>query len=96
MHLMQPIPSAEWHARLLHLSGFACGKWYPASAVDNHSSIDARLEMYLLGRGEAELAEWIACVVVVSSLSEDERRSWAGVWAHAVEFLKRAIGEVRG
>lgn len=83
---MLGVAEEEWCERLEQLGG----------RVDGACSLEARMEVFLLGVGMAETEEWVRSMDMVVGMEEGERSAWAEVYEDAAEFLWRVCGEVYG
>jgi hypothetical protein len=76
----------EWYERVQQLWG----------EVDESCTLDAQMEIFLLGVGRDEVEEWVRTVEGTMNMERGERESWARAYADAAAFLGRASSEAFG
>lgn len=81
---MLGVSDAEWDERAEQLDGH----------VDAACTLEARLELFLLGVGRGELEMWILTVKAAMGMEERERRAWGQVYGDAAAFLVLAAWDV--
>ncbi|KAF2033450.1 hypothetical protein EK21DRAFT_98172 [Setomelanomma holmii] len=76
---MLGVSDAEW-----------CGRWAQLGGrVDGADTLEARVEVYLLGSGREGTGGWVQVVEGARGVDEECRREWAGVYGDAAGFLGR-------
>lgn len=72
----------EWYERLSQLQD---------ARIDSSWPLEAKLEVMLLEGGRWGLGGWLGVVELGLGLTPEVRKSWAGVYAEANDFLKAAL-----
>ncbi|KAF1938188.1 hypothetical protein EJ02DRAFT_355102, partial [Clathrospora elynae] len=94
MACMAHVTEYEWFDRLYQLRGIVAED-HAVDGVDASCEVEARLEIYLLDGGRAELEGWVRSVDGALEMGEGDRRVYAGVYGEAATFLWRAAEELR-
>jgi hypothetical protein len=76
----------EWYERAQQLWG----------EVDEACTLEARMEVFLLGVGRDEVVEWVRTVELAMGMENRERGVWARAYGDAAAFLGKGCREVFG
>jgi hypothetical protein len=81
---MMGVSELEWLGRQAQLQG----------QVDGACTLEARMEVFLLGAGRLETGEWVGIVEFVMDMEERDRSVWAEVYRDAAAFLGQVVWEI--